>query len=97
MKRRKNREEQRSDGGNVELPPADLLRRRRADRRAEKSRMYLRAVRKLASFALTKTNLEQMARKKANNMTCCSCWMCVGRQAQPATGERSETDRSWHS
>lgn len=73
-----------------ELLPAEVLRRRRADRRAAKRRMFRRALRHFRSLYPASAENESLAQRHADNMAICSCHLCRGDKAEirPASEER---------
>lgn len=59
-----------------ELVPAESLRSQRADRRAKRKRRLLRAFRVARVFSYSPAKAEVWARRHADTMTLCSCWLC---------------------
>ncbi len=59
-----------------ELPFAGDLRRKRADRRAHLVRKTRHAQHVARTFGIREVDLSVWARKNANNLKVCSCWMC---------------------
>lgn len=63
------------------LPEADGLRSKRSDRRAHLQRMRRRAEEVARSFGIPAAARWVWARKNANHLKMCSCWMCGHKRA----------------
>jgi hypothetical protein len=56
--------------------PAPYLRKRRAERRAQRKHAVARALRVARLFGIPPCHAEAWAKHNADNLKMCSCWMC---------------------
>jgi len=60
-----------------ELPPAETLRKKRADRRARRRAMLGRAMRMAKMLDFTPALTAHWVCRAADNLRKCSCWLCA--------------------